>query len=158
MRTRRSNTQVSSQNQISKFENRDTAPYDATCITLNFDSVAACEACACNIDNLCKASSRKKSKFRHASQRNRCEQRWCLKCISGLNAPINRYLTHIDVCEKLGIEPHVRLEKDEIIFSSNLQTTQKRKQRHHTLKLFLHQKSIHRFNPPQIVAKLILLH
>ena len=76
MRTRRSNAAISSQNQISQFENRESIPHDATCVTLNFDSATACEVCSFNINNLCKVSSRKKSKFRHTSLRNRCEQRW----------------------------------------------------------------------------------
>lgn len=127
MRTRRSKTQVSSDTKILHFDNRDTIPYVDTCVSLNFDSATACEVCASKIDILCKASSRKKNKFRHTSHRNRCEQRWSLNYISGLKTSNNRYLTHIDVCEKLGIEPYVRLENNEIVFSSNFASNEKKK-------------------------------
>ena len=77
------------------------------------------EVCASKIDILCKASSRKKNKFRHTSHRNRCEQRSSLNYISGLNTSNNRYLTHMHVYDKLGMNSYVRLENDEIVFSSN---------------------------------------
>ena len=69
MRTRRSNPMQTSDSKIPQFQNMCYMPYDATCVTLNLYSQLACESCKCKTDMLCEASSSKKVKFRHLSDK-----------------------------------------------------------------------------------------
>ena len=77
---------------VPKFSNVSEIPYDATCATLNFDCKLACPICVGKIDIFRQASSCKKTKFRHLSERSRCEQRWKIDYISNKLACTGRFL------------------------------------------------------------------
>ena len=103
MKTRRSRATIVSSDNVIKFKYSSEIPHDTTCESLNFDCKLACPNYIGKIDIFRKVISIKKSKFRHLSDRARCEQRWTEYYILAKNTSTFRYLAHIETCEKLGI-------------------------------------------------------
>ena len=68
--------------------------YDASCVSLNLSLSVACGNCKSKLEGKIGFGRNKKfqkTNFRHISERNKCEQRWTMKCVLTKNASALRY-------------------------------------------------------------------
>jgi len=73
MKTRCSPPDLIPISDIPTFKNSSEIPYDATCVTLNFNTEFSCNTYVRKTDKLTKKISNKRIKFRHLTDRCHCE-------------------------------------------------------------------------------------